>query len=82
MEVDTFLPHLYFGESETLLPIIATLSTMPVKKYGLGLNYMVKSNKQEITKFATRKMQADWIHQGNEIFLHLQSYYREQGIKT
>ena len=31
----TFLPRLFFGKTKYLSPIVGSLSTMPVKKYGL-----------------------------------------------
>ena len=34
---ETFLPRLFFGKKKTLSPIVGDLSTMLVKKYGLGL---------------------------------------------
>ena len=34
---ETFLPHLFFGKTKTLSPIVGALSTMPVKKSGLVL---------------------------------------------
>ena len=34
---ENFLPQLFFGKSKSLSPIIRTLSTMLVKKSGLGL---------------------------------------------
>ena len=39
----TFLPHLLFGKSKTLSPILGTLSTMPVNKASLGLLNTVTS---------------------------------------
>ena len=35
--LETFLPLLFFGKYKSLSPIVGILSTMPVKKYGLGL---------------------------------------------
>ena len=35
------LPHLLFRKSKYLTPLIGTLSTMPVKKYSLGLQNTV-----------------------------------------
>ena len=34
---DIFLPHLFFGKTKTLFPVAGALSTMPVRKSGLGL---------------------------------------------
>ena len=34
---ETFLPHLFFGNTKTLTPIVVTLSTLPIKVDGLGL---------------------------------------------
>ena len=34
---ETFLPHLFFGKTKILSPIIGALSTILVKKSGLGL---------------------------------------------
>ena len=42
---ETFLPHIFFGKSKTLPPIVGALSTFPVKKAGLGLQNPVTSAK-------------------------------------
>ena len=34
---ETFLPRFFFGKTKTLSPIVGDLSTIPFKKYGLGL---------------------------------------------
>ena len=34
---ETFLPRLFIGKKKNLSPIVGALSTMQVKKYGLGL---------------------------------------------
>ena len=34
---ETLLPHLFFGNTKSLSPIVGAISTMPVKKFGLGL---------------------------------------------
>ena len=34
---ETFLPRIFFGNMKTISPIVAALSTTPVKKFGLGL---------------------------------------------
>ena len=33
----TFLPRIFFRKTKTLSPVVGALSTMPVKKSGLGL---------------------------------------------
>ena len=43
---ETFLPHLFFGRLN-ISPIVGTLSTMPVKKYGLVLPNPVMSAKEK-----------------------------------
>ena len=40
---ENFLPRLFFGKTKYLSPIVGDLSTMPVKKYRLGLMNPVKS---------------------------------------
>ena len=40
---ETFLPRLFFRNMKTLSPVVGALSTMPVKKYGLGLLNSVTS---------------------------------------
>ena len=42
---ETFLPHLFFGMTKFLSPIVGALSTMPVNKYRLGLLNPVTSEK-------------------------------------
>ena len=39
---ETFLPRLSFVNTKPLLPIVRALSTMPVRKYGLGFLNLVK----------------------------------------
>ena len=48
---ETFLHRLFFGESKYLPPIIGTLSTMPVKKSGLGLQYPVTPASEKYLSF-------------------------------
>ena len=40
---ETFLPRLFFEKTKTLSPIVGTLSTMNVNKYGLGILNAVTS---------------------------------------
>ena len=40
---ETFFPCPFFGKSKTLYPVVVTLSTMLVKKTGMGLLNHVKS---------------------------------------
>ena len=42
---EIFLPHIFFGKSKTLPPIVGYLSKLPAKKYGLGLQNPVMSAK-------------------------------------
>ena len=44
---ETFLPCIFFGNTKTLSPIVGALSTMPVKKAGLGLLNPVTSEKEK-----------------------------------
>ena len=45
-----FLPRLLFGKSKNIPPIVGTLSTMPVKKYVMGLlSSVMSSNKRYIS---------------------------------
>ena len=48
---ETFFPHPYFRKTKTLSPIIGVLSTMPVKKYGLGLLDPVMSDQEKYLIF-------------------------------
>ena len=44
---ETFLPHIFFGKSKTLSPIVGILIKVPVKKYGLEfLNPLMSMNKK------------------------------------
>ena len=40
---ETFLPRIFFGKTKTLSLVVGAISTIPVKKYGLGLLNPVKS---------------------------------------
>ena len=44
---ETFLPRLFFGDTKTLSPFVGDLSTMPVKKFGLGLLNPVTSDQEK-----------------------------------
>ena len=55
----TFLSRLFFGKSKYIPPIVRTLSTIQVKKSGLGLQYPVTH------KFAMCKHRADWGRNGS-----------------
>ena len=44
MSWETFLPHIFFGKTKTLSPIVGALNMMPFKKAGLGLLNPVMSS--------------------------------------
>ena len=44
---EDFFPHLFFGNSKYLTPLIGTLSTIPEKKSGLGLLNPVTSENEK-----------------------------------
>ena len=44
---ELFLPRLFFGKTKNLLPIVGTISTMPIKMDGLGLLNPVTSAKEK-----------------------------------
>ena len=44
---ENVLPRLLFGKPKSLRPIIGALSTLPVKKSGLGLHNIVTSEKEK-----------------------------------
>ena len=47
---ETFLPRLLFGKTKTLSPVLGALSTMSVKKSGLGiLNPVILSHKEYLS---------------------------------
>ena len=46
---ETSLPCAFFGKSKTFLPIEVTISTLPVKKSGLGLQTSVTSAAEKFT---------------------------------
>ena len=48
---ETFLPHLFFRKKKSLSPIVGDLSTIPVKKYGLGLLNQVSSAKEKYVSY-------------------------------
>ena len=56
---ETFLPHLIFGKTKTLSPIVGALSKMIVKKSGLGLLYLVSSAQEEY--FSSQRGSAELI---------------------
>ena len=43
----TFSPRLFFRKTKTLSPVVGALSTMPVRKYGLGLLNPVTSEQEK-----------------------------------
>ena len=44
---ESFLPHLFFGNTKTLSPIVGTLSKMPIKVAGIGLLNTVMLTKEK-----------------------------------
>ena len=40
----SFLPRLFFGKSKYFSPVVVTLSKMPVKEGGIGLQYPATSS--------------------------------------
>ena len=44
---ETFLLRLFFGKSKILPPVIGALIALPVKKYGMGLQNPVTSEKEK-----------------------------------
>ena len=44
---ETILPRLFFGKTKILSPVVGALSTMPVKKAGLGLMNSVTSAQEK-----------------------------------
>ena len=44
---ESFLPHLFFGNTKTLSPIVGTLSKMPIKVAGIGLLNPVMLTKEK-----------------------------------
>ena len=44
---ETFLPRIFFGNTKNLFPVVGVLSTIPVKKYGLGLLNLVTSSQEK-----------------------------------
>ena len=48
---ETFLPCIFFGKTKYLFPIVVYLTTMPVKKSGLGLLNPVTSANDKYLSF-------------------------------
>ena len=48
---EIFLPHIFFGKTKTLSPIVGNLSNMPIKVAGLGLLNPVTSEKEIYLSF-------------------------------
>ena len=44
---ETFLPRLFFGKAKNISPVVGALSTMLVKKAGLGLLNSVTSDREK-----------------------------------
>ena len=44
---EAFLPRIFFGKKKTLSHIVGALSTMPVKKSGLGILNIVMSAQEK-----------------------------------
>ena len=48
---ENFFPRLFFGQTKTLSPIVGSLSTMPVKKSGLGILNPVTSAQEKYISY-------------------------------
>ena len=57
---EMFLPHLFFGKTRTLSPVVGALSTMPAKKAGLGLLNPVTSEKEKYLSYQRGSAELVW----------------------
>ena len=57
---EDFFPHLFFGNSKYLTPLIGTLSTIPEKKSGLGLLNPVTSENEKYPSLKYASMELIW----------------------
>ena len=60
---ETFLSRLFFGKTKSLSPVIETLSTMPVKKSGLGFLNPVTSAQENYLSYTQGS--AELVRAGN-----------------
>ena len=65
---DNFLPHLFFGNTKTLSPIVGALSTMLVMKYGMGLLNPVTSAQEKYLTYQRGSAELIWAVTGGGEF--------------
>ena len=61
-------PRLLFGRPKSLLQILGALSTLPVKKYGMGLQNHVTSAKEKCTSLISAIGYLIGIVTGKQVF--------------
>ena len=65
---ETFLPHLFFGKTKTLAPIVGALSTMMVNKSELGLLNLVTSAQEKYLRSQRGSAELVWAVTGGAFF--------------
>ena len=66
---EIFLPCLFFGNTKTLYPVVGALSTMPFKKFGMGLLNPVTSSQEKYLSYHQGKAELFWdVTGGGEFY--------------
>ena len=60
----TFLPRLFFGKTKTLFPIVGDISTMSVRKSGLGFLNPVTSDQEKYLRSTRGSLELIWAVTG------------------
>ena len=74
--LETFLPRIFYGSTKILSPIVEALSTMPIKKSGLGLLNPVKPEQEKYSSPQRGSAELVWAVTGGGAFSnanHLQT---------
>ena len=78
---ENFLLSLFFENTKTLSPVVGALSTMPVRKYGMGLLNTVMSDQDNYLSSTQGNAELTWDVTGGEELSnadHLRTLSEEQ----